>query len=200
MENTIVYEKSEPAKDLRESINLSLKDKYGIDTLSGLPMWRIAWTPAQYAKQLGTYRDFTDSGIFIREITEVRERPKYDYLGNLYVLELLQIVVGINAETLPTQNLSYECITPFMHKITEKYLPPNQLYAEFVIDAYYAGLGKKSMYGKYVSNDGGNSLENKRRRIQEIYKYLYGNETSTTDALAYGTGVVVPHKQFTGEL
>lgn len=203
MENTIIHEVSEPEKTLRETYNERLKERFGIDTVSGLPMWRISWSPAQYAKQKGTYRDFTDGGIFIREVTEVREVPKYGYFREpLYILELLMIVPYMNLVDMPTQTLSYECMHPYMHAVNETYLPPNWEFTEFVIDAYYAARGKSSLR-KYISDEGTNvpgdlsGMEAKRARVKKIYDYLYGNETKTTDALAYGTGVKLDStKQF----
>lgn len=200
MENTIVHERSEPEQLLREAYNERLKENYGIDTVTRLPMWRISWAPSQFAKQFGTYNDFTDSGLFIRSVTEVREVPKYSYLKDLYVLELLMIVPTANEKDLVGAKLTYECMHPYMHKINETYLPPNWVFTEWVIDCYYAARGTKSLR-KYVSDDSDapahlQGLEAKRKRVDEITRYLYGNETSVTDALAYGTAVTVPNKQF----
>lgn len=191
-ENTINHERSEPAKAECDAINRMLIDKFGIDTVTGLPMWRLAWSPAQFEKKLGTYSDFTDSGILIRTVTEVREVPKYPYLRPLYVLEMLQGIPAVNRKELPTATLSYECMHPLMHKITETYLPPYWPFVEWVIDCYYAALGRKSLR-KYVSPDEDMGvMEAKRKRIDDITRYLYGNETSTTDALAYKTGITNP--------
>ncbi len=202
METTIVHEKSEPMKDVREEYNIRLKDKFGIDTLSNLPLWRVSWAPAQFNKQFGTYRDFTESGIFIREVTEVRERPKYDYLGDLYILEMLMVIPEVNRRDLPTGNMSYECMHPYMHAVNNTYLPLNWEFTEWVVDCYYAGIGNKSLR-KYVADDGTEvdknlkGMEAKRKRIEKITEYLYGNETKTSDALAYGSGVALDStKQF----
>lgn len=193
MENTITHERTgEPAKVLKEMINNLLIDKFGIDTVTGLPMWRVSWAPDQYNKRRGTFNDFTEGGIFIRQVTEVREVPKYPHLGGLYVLEHLMGIPSVNANELPTASLSYECMHPYMHGIDGRYLPPNWLFTEWVVDCYYAGIGKSSLY-KYVDSevDGNNGLEAKKQRVDEIYKYLYGNETQVSDALAYGNGVFI---------
>lgn len=196
MENTIVHAKSEPAKAECEAINKLLIDKFGIDTVTGLPMWRLVYSDSQYNKERGTFEDYTDGGIYLRTVTEVREVPKYPYLRGLYLLENLQGVPACNANDLPTQTLTYECIHPLMHKLHKTYLPPYWPFVEFVVDCFYAGLGRKSLR-KYISADEGvDVLELKRQRIDNITRYLYGNETPVTDALAYGTGIVVPRKQF----
>lgn len=192
-ENTIVHESSEPARIERETINILLKDKYGIDTVSGLAMWRVAWAQDQYEKKYGIYDDHTPSGVYLRTVTEVREVPKYPYLRGLYILENLQAIPIMNAAELPSATLSYEGMYPFKHKITEKYLPPKWEMCEFVIDCVHAAMGRTSLR-KYVSDDEGdiNGLESKRKRMNEIHEYLYGNESPVTDALSNRTGVTVP--------
>lgn len=193
MENTITHERSgEPAKSLKEMINNLLIEKFGIDTVTGLPMWRVSWAPDQYNKRLGTYNDFTPSGIFIRSVTEVREVPKYPHLGGLYVLEHLLGIPSVNRNELPTATLTYECMHPYMHAVHGGYLPPNWLFTEWVVDCYYAGIGKQSLH-KYVDPeaDGNNGLEEKARRVKELMNYLYGDETQVSDALAYGNGVFI---------
>jgi len=198
-EQTIIHETSEPHKAQREAVNILLKDRFGIDTLSGLPMWRVAWAQDHYEKKFGTYRDITATGIFLREVTEVREVPKYPYLRGKYILEHLLLVPTQNRIELVAADLSYEGIYPFQHKITEAPLPPKWEMVEYVIDCINAAMGASSMH-KYVSADEGdiNGLETKRKRIDDIYQYLYGNETTVTDHLADKTGVTVPNKQFIG--
>lgn len=193
MENTIVHRSSEPAKVECEQINILLRDKFGIDTVSGLPLWRVSWAPDQYEKKLGTYSDYTKSGIFIRTVTEVREVPKYPYLDRIYILENLQAIPVINAGELPTATLSYEGIYPFVHRITETYLPPKWEMCEFVIDCVYAAMGVKGLR-KYVDPDAENPIEAKQKRVKEIYDYLYGDETKITDSLSNRTAIVVPTK------
>ncbi len=57
-------------------------------SLDGRPIWRISWAPDQREKRLGTFSDFYGS-IFLRERTEVRDVPKYWYVGPRWVLERL---------------------------------------------------------------------------------------------------------------
>lgn len=201
-ETTIVYDKSEPMRDQREEYNKRLKEKFGIDTLSNLPIWRVAWAPSQYAKQLGTFEDYTEGGIYLRTVTEVREIPKYAHLGDLYIIEMLMVIPKVNEKDLPAGNLSYECMHPYMHAVNQTYLPLNWEFTEWVIDCYYAGIGNKSLR-KYVADDGTEvdknlkGMEAKRKRIAHITQYLYGNETAVSDALAYGSGVALDStKQF----
>jgi len=60
-------------------------------TLDGRPIWRISWAPDQREKRLGKFSDFYGS-IFLRERTEVRDVPKYWYMGARWVLERLSFI------------------------------------------------------------------------------------------------------------
>lgn len=185
-ETTIYHESSEPVKYLRDQYNSLLIDKFGIDTVSGLPIWRISWAQDQYVKQLGIFEDYTEGGIYLRTVKEVREIPKYPHLPGLYILEMLQAIPEVNLNDMPTGKISYECMHPYQHKLTNKYLPPNWVFTEWVIDCYYAALGKHSLH-KYI--DPAAEMGAKEKRCNELFQYLYGNDTAVSDALTYGHGV-----------
>jgi hypothetical protein len=174
-----------------ETINQQLIDCYGIDTITGLPIWRVVWSDDQYEKRL---TDYDSNGIALMR-PEVRLLPKYkQWLPSRWVLERLVIVPEVNAEELPTSKLSYEPIFPFEDK-GGKPIPPKYNVASFVIDTVYAAMGKKSM-AKYVDPDIGLSteeqLEKRNGEIQDIQNELFGNETDVGDALAHGEAIIVP--------
>ncbi len=60
-----------------DRINNQLKDLFGIDTVTGLQIFRIVYSEDQLEKRYGTYDDYTKGGLYIRTVTEVREVPKY---------------------------------------------------------------------------------------------------------------------------
>lgn len=66
-------------------INTRLKDTYGYDF--NKPKFRLVWSTTELEKRLGKFNDF-HSGIFIREVEEVREVPKYPAFPNRWVLEV----------------------------------------------------------------------------------------------------------------
>lgn len=74
------------SEDIR-FINSKLENLYGKDVVRDLPRFRVVWAPDQFEKRLGTYRDFTPSGLFLREVTEVREVRKYPAQRDKWVLE-----------------------------------------------------------------------------------------------------------------
>ncbi|MEM3038628.1 MAG: hypothetical protein QXE45_04455 [Thermoplasmata archaeon] len=173
-----------------ESLNRQLADLYGVDIVTGLPIWRIVWSEDQLEKRLGTYHDFTPSGLYIRTVTEVREVPKYrQWIRQKYVLERLSIIPEMQQNELPTSKISYEPIWVFQDK-NGNYLPPKLSVAKFVIDCVYAALGKTSL-AKYKDNP----IEETEKSIQEIYEYLYGNETDITDKLRWKEAVFIPRKE-----
>lgn len=174
-----------------DSINRQLKETYGLESSINEPMFRVVFSDEQREKRLGTYNDFTKSGIFIRTVTEVREVPKYQWIKSRWILERLVVVPEVNMIELPTTKLSYEPLWIFETQRGE-YLPPKFEVAKIVVDTMYAALGKTSMR-KYVDDEANTTKEGREAHIKEIYQDLFGNETPATDALAHGTGVVVPH-------
>lgn len=185
----IINQKSEPDKVLKEHINELLINHFGTDTITGLPMWRVSWAPDHFEKRFGKYIDYTESGIFIREVTEVRELPKYPHLQKHYVLEHLVGVPEFQQKELAGAKISYEPMHPFWDNNME-YLPPSFVVSKFIIDTVNAAMGYGSLK-KYIDPDadGNNGLENQRQRVKEIRDGLYGNETHVGDALSSKTGV-----------
>ena len=86
--------------------NLRLKDKYGLDVGLGLPNYHIVWTSDEFEVRKGTYNDFSDDGVFLRTITEVRKTEKYPLFPNKWVLETIQ--ENKNNPELPDAKYSYE--------------------------------------------------------------------------------------------
>lgn len=176
-----------------EAMNQALIDLYGIDTSTGQAIWRVVWSEDQFEKRLGTYRDITPNGLFIREVTEIREVPKYrQWIREKYVLERLVVIPDTNIPELPATKLSYEPMFPF-EDAQERALPPKLEVCKIVIDTIYAAQGKSSL-AKYVDEEAKNDPKRKQA-VKEIYDELFGDETKITDALAMGHGIVVPGKE-----
>lgn len=178
-----------------DTINRQLMDLYGIDTVTGLPMWRVVWSEDQFEHRLGTYDDVTESGIYLRTVTEVRYVPKYrQWIKDKYVLERLVVIPEISQGDLPATKLSYEPMYPFETN-SGKYLPPRLDAAQFVIDSVLSAQGKSSLT-KYKDPVSGLStedyLEMKRQEIDKLQAELFGNETDAGDAMAHGEAIIVP--------
>lgn len=176
-------ELTEPILD----INRHLVNYFGIDTVSGLPMFRVVYSEDQYEKRLTKY---SDGGIELLH-AEVRLLPKYkQWIQNKYLIERLVVVPDVNVAELAAQKLSYEPIYVF-EDAQGNYLPPKTNGCKFVIDTMYAAMGKSSLV-KYV-DDEATDPDFKEKRVRELQAELFGNETEVGTALAHGYGVTVPN-------
>jgi hypothetical protein len=174
-----------------EKINLQLIDLFGIDTISGDPIWRVVWSETQFEKRSTKY---TDCGLELLT-PEVRLLPKYrQWIREKFVLERLTIVPTINSDDLPVSPLTYEPVWVFEDG-QSNYLPPQTRVAKFVIDGLYAALGKTSLV-KYVDEEAKNPIEEREKRLNELQEELFGNETDCGDALAYKEGVSLSGPKF----
>lgn len=173
-----------------ESINQQLIDLFGIDTITGQPIFRVVWAAEQYEKRLSK---FTREGLELIN-PEVMLLPKYDQRDldykDRWILERLVLVPEINQSELPAAVLSYEPLWVFRDRNND-YLPPTLWACKFVVDTVYAALGKKGM-AKYVDEEAKNPIEAREKRINNMIEELFGNETDTGDALAHKSGVTVP--------
>lgn len=159
-------------------INQQLIDHFGIDTSTGQPIWRVSWTDDQYEMRK---TDVTEEGLQLL-YPEVRRMLKYNYLPHKWILEQLVVVPEVNREELAGIKLSYECLYVFQTNSGDA-LPPVFEAAKFVIDAVNAARGKGNI-SKYKENPDAAKI-----RHAKLMEDLFGNETDTTDALAYGSGV-----------
>lgn len=172
-------------------INDALKDLFGVDTVTGMQMFRIVWSDDQMEKRHGTFDDFIPgTQIYLRTVTETREVPKYrQWIHQKYVLERLVVVPEINKEELPDSNLSYEPLWVFQDG-NENYLPPTIQAAKFIIDTVLSAQAVHKMMidgtekvdrpvARYVDPDNSQEavIENQRKRIDNIVEELYGDET-----------------------
>ncbi len=176
-----------------ESINQRLRDLYGIDTLLGIPIFRVVWGPDQTEKRS---TKFTDSGIELLE-EQVRELPKYQWITDAYVLERLVLVPEENQKELADKKISYEPLWVF-HGIDGFPIAPSTRACQFVIDALYAALGKKSM-AKYVDNQPAISnpeelYESRKKEIDELQNELFGDQSGLNQETinASGSAIIVP--------
>lgn len=166
-------------------INKRLVEHFGIDTLSGSPIWRIVWSEDQFEKRLGVYDDYSPGGIYLRTVKEVREVPKYrQWIQKKYVLERLVVVPEMNQEELPTAKVSYEPIWVFEDK-DGNYLPPKWEAAKFIIDTVYAAQYGNKNLRKYVDDEDSQekSLQLKQKRVDEIMEALWGDQAAHHDAV-----------------
>lgn len=95
-------------------INKKLKRDYGSDKLNNRQMFRVVWSDDERETRKSLFRDYTEGGIFIREVYEARDCYKYPY-RHRYIIEKSNDVV-LTPEIL-THN-GYEMLWVF-----EEHLP-----------------------------------------------------------------------------
>lgn len=167
-----------------EEINKKLKEEFGCE-FGDSPRFRVVFSEDQYEKR---WTNYTNEG-FELIMPEVRLLPKYkQYIRERFVLERLVPVVG---ETDLTTKVSYEPAWVFQDK-HGNYLPPFYDGCKYVVESIFAAMhsSTKGYFAKY--KDPNITEEARLAQIKKVEEELFGNETSTTDALAYGSGIVVP--------
>lgn len=165
-----------------ETLNKSLRDLYGIDTVTGDQMWRVSWSDSQLEKRYGTYEDWTASGIFIRRVTEVREVQKYQHVRAKYILEHLVVVPDVSMAELPVAKVSYECLHVFQDAF-ERYLPPHITICKLIIALVETAMQRsrdglppiKKFFDEEFSQEASEEL--KEKRIRELMNELHGDES-----------------------
>lgn len=168
-------------------INKRLKDNFGIDTITGLPIWRVVWTTDQLEKRL---TNVTESGIELIH-PQVIEMKKYiPSLQNRYVLERFVIVPEFQQKEICTA-VSYEPLFFFEDKNNNP-LPPFYRICEFIIYNILFAQGQAGTLAKYKEDPD----EKRREELDKMLELFFGNETAVTDALQVREGVVLPSKYF----
>lgn len=191
-------------------INRQLQDEYGLDVVTGKPIFRIVWNTDQMEKVYGTFNDFTESGIYIRTVTESRIVHKYrGFKLDRYVLERLVQVPESQQDQLLGLKISYEGLYTY-HDNKMNFLPPTFKSAKFVIDAVLAAQSviKKMVdphdksdrvsLNKYKNDDPEYSqeasIEYNKMRAKEIENELFGDESGLFGStLPGGNAIIVPH-------
>lgn len=119
---------------LVESINKWLAKVGGINPHS-LPIFQLVFSKNQTEIRLGTFRDFTPAGLFVREVTEVRRVPKYDFLAApCWVLErwIPPEFVQNSDELVTWRSGTYEPFWCFLDK-KERPIDPSPSAIQFII-------------------------------------------------------------------
>lgn len=174
-----------PISEPIDVLNKRLVDHFGV-SWDGRAAYRIVWSEDQFDKRL---TDCTDAGVLLL-VPEVRELPKYkQWIHDKYVLENL-VAVPEYQQMEAAAKTSYEPL--FVYEDKDGFpLPPKWEVTKFVIDNVLAAMGKSNL-AKYKENLDKYTPEGREEYLKNLQDELFGNETNTTDALAYKEGVVVP--------
>lgn len=196
-------------------INKSLKELFGVDTVTGLPIFRVVWSYDQMEFRHGTFDDYLPgTQIYIRTVTETREVPKYRQWVNppKHILERLVAVPEMNQAELPNNKISYEPLWIFGDS-DGPYIPPSLEACKFCIDTVLEAQAVKKMMidgkdikpgdrrlVKYADPDSSQeaAIANREARISKLQEELFGEESGlgTETFTESGRTIIVPHKQF----
>jgi hypothetical protein len=123
-----------------EELNKYLKSQ-GI-SITGQTMYRLVWSESIFEYRRGLFRDFTKSGLFIREAVETRRVRKYNYIKERFILEKWAPGNLTNNPELPdSMNGDYLPIYVFEDK-HGNYLPPNRKVLDFILDFMHGRINK----------------------------------------------------------
>lgn len=162
-----------------ESINENLISDFGTFS-DGRPNFRVVFSDDQYEKR---WTDRTDEGFQLLQ-PEVRLLPKYkQFIHQKYILERL---VPAGPGTDLVEKTTYEPAWVFQDA-NQNYLPPRFDMCKFVVDSIMAAMDKAGTHPKYRDPDIDPQV--RKKRVEDMEKELFGNETPAGDALAYGSGV-----------
>jgi hypothetical protein len=68
--------------------NQRLKEMYGTNVNKNLPNFRLVFANDQVEKRKGTFREYWGE-VFLREVTGIKEVPKYPFFQDCWILERL---------------------------------------------------------------------------------------------------------------
>lgn len=172
-------------------LNQQIEDNFG--RLEDRPRYRVVWSDDELEQRYGTFRDIDSNGMFIREVKELRQVPKYkQWIQESYILERLTVYSEFNHEGTMVEKLGYEPLHVF-NKLG-KHAVPSFGACKFLIEVVIEGTKSPGTYMKYPDPLGNpeEALAVQKAEIDQIMLELYGNETDVTDALAHKEGIVVP--------
>lgn len=179
-------------------LNKQLEKEYGLGfSENGLqmgagnrPLWRIVWSLEQTERRLGTYRDFIPgTNILLREVTEIREVPKYPWVKPRWLLEKLMYAPCPDLpETLDKPH--YELIYVYQNLADEFVMPVWEL-TKFLIDNINLGAEEAARRNPYMNPEKWEALmhEEDRKKEEKIYDELLQESSPIASALGDKEGV-----------
>lgn len=175
-----------------QRLNELLKESYGIDTESTLPMYRVSWAQDQYEKR---YDDVTPGGVKLM-LPELMTFPKYSWIKGEWILENLVLIPEFQQREVGGLKKSYECLWRFKDR-HNKPVQPEWWACQFVIDLVTATkTGNPMNVRKYFDPDLGSNkeetMEKNKQRIDKLVEELFGDESSLLGRTVTGEAIAMP--------
>lgn len=173
--------------DIQE-VNRLLKETYGIDTDSTLPMWRVSWAADQYEMRVD---DVTPGGVRLL-FPELMNFPKYSWIKDMWILENLVLVPIQQQNEIAGVKKSYECIWKFQDRF-KKPVKPEWWACQFVIDLIQSVKSQNPINTrKYIDPESEEPIEEQKKRIDKLVEELFGDESDLMMRTVTGEAIVVP--------
>lgn len=168
-----------------ESINKWLLDQYGKGE-DGRARVRVVWSHDEMCKQ---YTEYSPEG-FLLQYKVLLETPKYrQWADDRYILEILTEIPEGHWDEMAGLKVSYEPLWVFQTEAGDA-LPPKREAIEAIMFSREYAMSHITHGAKYKSSEmDANTVEATEHRVDVLMKEMYGNETSTTDALAQNRAV-----------
>lgn len=96
-----------------EGINTWLKDNRGLNPF-GQPLYKVVWSSSLTERRFGKFTDYSN-GLFLRQVEEVRDVPKYKWKPDRWVLE--RWCEGTGRKELDDSRGTYEPVFFFEDKL-----------------------------------------------------------------------------------
>lgn len=104
-----------------------------LKTPQGLPVYKLVWSDDAREKRHGTFTDFTESGVYLRTVTETRLTRKYSYIRERWLLEKwFSPEYTISSELPESLKGGYELVWLFETR-DEQYQAPTLRATQFLI-------------------------------------------------------------------
>lgn len=160
-------------------INRRLKDRFGTE-FNGKQRFRIVWSDAQQEKRFGVFIDW-HGPIFVREVSEVREVPKYQFIKHRWVIEKYFHVH--QPEIFDAPNKGYEAIYPF----EDRFGRPLQVLEEVVMNICYFAMNGRFENKKTDSDVREAEIKKRKAEINAFEQQIDAGLGSSL--LSYGGGI-----------
>jgi len=101
----------------KEACNERLLEQFGRHLSTDLPRFRVVWAPDELEKRT---TELTDAGLYVEGFKQIREMPKYRWLGDQWVVERLH--ANYHKDVFEG-NYVYECLVAFPEGLPLKWEP-----------------------------------------------------------------------------
>ena len=148
---------------------------------SGKILYRLVWSDKIFENRFGTFNDFSESGLFLRQVKETRLVRKYNYIKERWVFE--KWAPGdLTANKETPDSLSGDYIPVYVFEDSKgNYLQPNERALKFIIDVMNGQVRKENPPSQEMLED--KEIENQVDTMMDSPDFRTSG--ATRNAVAY---------------